>query len=297
MLADCQNIEFINLDLKRTKSAVVAIGDSFTEGDELGTNDDTNPNLSFVNILCKKYLNNDYTPINFGQAASGNTAAIMRLLLQNVNWNLCEKLTVIFCPSSMHRFDVIDDTTDLTIGTEFKTLWGFMCPHLDYTESPWRDIHTIFGQSILSTRWEALHNLILFQILDLWCKLKNAQLLIFPAFYPNMYNRNYFNSLVNQSVQRNKNSQLIVDQKATHDLGKYNHLLDSVPWDKIIKIDEATCFFDLCARQEPNYDPRKDIGYYASRGVISEGGWLMPRGHPSSKGHDLLARKLMAYIK
>jgi hypothetical protein len=296
MQANCQNIDFINRDIKRTRSVVVALGDSFTEGDELGTNDSTDPSLSFVNVLCTKYLDNRYTAINFGQAASGNTAAIMRLFLQNVNWHECEHIQVIFCPSSMHRFDVIDDTTDLTIGTEFKTLWGFMCPHLDYTRPPWRDIHTIFGQSILSTRWEAIHTLLLLKILNLWCESRKANLLIFPAFYPNMYKRDYFHSLINQSIKRNKDNQLITDQFHI-DTQQYDHLLDNIPWDKIISIDQASCFFDLCARQEPDYEPKKDIGYYASRGKISEGGWLMPRGHPSSKGHDLLASKLALFIK
>ena len=68
-----------------------------------------------------------------------------------------------------------------------------------------------------------------------------------------------------------------------------------MPWHKFVKIQDTECFFDLCHRQESGYDPKKSIGHYASAGVISPDGWFMHRGHPSEKGHDLLAKEL-SYI-
>lgn len=291
---NCQNIEEINQSIAITKKVVVAIGDSFTAGEELGPNGSTDPNKAFVKILCDKYLNQEYTPINFGQPGAGNFAAVMRLFLHNVHWHLCEKIVVVFCPSAMHRFDVIADDRAFEVGNEFKTLWGMMVPHLESTVSPWRDMHIGYGDTIMSQPFEVINAILHFNVLNMWCNEHNAELIIFPAFYANMYSPEVFKNLLKKNVVRDKLSQKMISDNFDGNFNK-EYFINSVPWHKFVKIQNNNCFFDLCHKQESGYDTKKHIGHYASAGVISPDGWFMHRGHPSEKGHDLLAKEL-SYI-
>jgi hypothetical protein len=292
---NCQNIEEINQSIAITKKVVVAIGDSFTAGEELGPDGVVDVNKSYVNVLCSKYLNQEYTPINFGQPGTGNFAAIMRLFLHNVHWHLCEKIVVIFCPSAMHRFDVIADDRAFEVGNEFKTLWGFMCSHLSATKSPWREMHSSYGETIMSPKFEVINTTLQFNILNMWCKEHNAELIIFPAFYSSVYSRNYFKHMLNKKVEREEFSQRIQSDDVYEESDK-DYFLNLVPWHKFVKIQNTECFFDLCHIQESGYDPNKNIGHYAGAGVISPDGWIMHRGHPSEKGHDLLAKEVSNII-
>jgi hypothetical protein len=273
----------------------VAIGDSFTEGDELGPNGEPDPSKSFVNIVCNKYLNQEYTAINFGQSATGNFASVMRLFLHDVHWHLCEKIVVIFVPSAMHRFDVIADDRAFQVGKEFKTLWGYLPSHLSDTASPWREMHTSYGDTIMSRQFCVINAILQFKILNMWCREHHAELIIFPAFDTAEYTKGFFEHVLNMKITRDQFSQKMKSEIT--ETSDKNYFINSVPWHKFVKIKDSVSFFDLCHRQESGYDPKKHVADYAVAGKISPDGWLMPRGHPSEKGHDLFAKELGQIIK
>ena len=66
---------------------------------------------AFVNVLCNKYLQGSYTPINFGLRGCGNRATIKELYFYpEIDWHLIDEIIVIYCPSGVERFDFINDT-------------------------------------------------------------------------------------------------------------------------------------------------------------------------------------------
>ena len=132
-------VKEINRDLRVTKKAIIAIGDSFVQGQgaiddyiyqnhtwkfEQGTpaviemsskdkkrliksNNSVTINLhtkeldftmmeydnAFVNVLCKKYFDGKYTPINLGIRGCGNRGTIKELYMYpNIDWDIIEEI-------------------------------------------------------------------------------------------------------------------------------------------------------------------------------------------------------------
>jgi hypothetical protein len=208
---------------------------------------------------------------------------------------LCEKIVVIFVPSAMHRFDVIADDRAFEVGNEFKTLWGYVASHLAKTTSPWRELHSGYGDTIMSRQFCAINAILQFKILNMWCNEHRAELIIFPAFDTNEYTKGYFEHVLNKKITRDQYSQKM--QSEVTEVTDKNYFINLMPWHKFVKIQDSASFFDLCHRQESGYDSKNHAAFYAVAGKVSPDGWLMPRGHPSEKGHDLLAKELSYIIK
>jgi hypothetical protein len=291
------SITHINKDLERTKKVIVAIGCSFVQGAELEPDDKTNTDLNqykntrtFVNKLCSKYFRNSYTPINFGQEAAGNFAAISRLFLYNIPWSSLDEIIVIFMPTGMQRLDIIKDENYL-VGQEFKTLYPFVVE----PNSHFRNLQLGYEKTCHSEKFEVLNSILNFQFLNSWVAVNKAKLLVFPAFTKE-YNKDYFLKSLKPSITRNKKwevTNINTDQTSTHDI---DFLVNQVPWDKFLTIDQSKTFFDLCFKNDSCYRSDLDIRQVIDNNILLNNQWIMPRGHPSERGHDLMARKLFEKI-
>ncbi len=293
------SLEYVRQDLQRTKKAIVALGCSFVQGAEL-----VPPNVkidkhywkyshTFVNRLCEVYFKKEYTPINFGQEAAGNFAAISRLHLHDIPWNSLEEIIVIFMPSGMQRFDIIRDDNDSVVGNEFKTLWPFVS---DSQKGMFVEFSKLYEKTCYSEKFEVLNFILNFQNLKSWVKAHNAKMLIFPAFSKE-YTREYFANCLNLNIFRDHRFQNRLEKvsKKTREF-EHEFLLKQVPWEEFLVIDGSRTFFDLCYKNDPKYNPDLSMADVLRLRALANNDWIKPRGHPSELGHDLLAKKLFEII-
>ena len=285
------NIADIKRDLKRTNRAVVAIGCSFVQGAELGNNPQEKNDFSFINVLCKEFFKGEYTPINFGQEGAGNYAAISRLFLYDIPWRELDDLIVLFLPSGMQRFDIIKDENCLGIGHEFKTLWPFYAVPRVKNDENWVSVNHNFGKTCYSEKFEVLNAVLNFNILNSWVKSNSARLFIFPAF-SREYNKEHFKKEISKDIYRNNRTMLHDDPDKYSNHYDYDYLIDSIPWDRFITIKDSTNFFELCFKNDKNYDPKYSMQNVVDFRRFYNNDWIMPRGHPSAQGHRLLAEEL-----
>jgi hypothetical protein len=285
------DINDIKKDLQRTNKAVVAIGCSFVVGSELSDDEQVKNDLTFLNILCKSYLKNQYTPINFGQEAAGNYAAISRLFLYDIPWKSLDELIVIFMPTGMQRFDIIKDENNLGVGNEFRTVWPFYRQPRRANDQYWVGMCEGYENTCYSSRFEVLNTILNFQILNSWVSDNNAKLIVFPAFN-NEYNKEYFKDVLSQELSRSTKNFLKEPKVTTLNHYNYDFLVNSVPWDKFITIDNSSSFFEMCFRRDRNYNPKHSMYDVINKQLQFNNDWIMPRGHPSVHGHRFLAGKL-----
>jgi len=286
----------ISKDLKRTKKAIVAIGCSFVQGAELeiscpaGTDAYQYKNSrTFVNVLCNS-LNNQYTPINLGQEGAGNFAAVSRLFLYNIPWSSLNEIIVIFMPTGMQRFDIIRDDNYSLLGQDFKTINPFAIFQKSQFEYVKR-LNLGYEKTCYSEKFEVLNCIQNFQFLNSWIKNNNAKLIVLPAF-GNEYNREHFTKVMKTSVFRNLAETISKEKSNKVPDYDYQFLIDQVPWDKFITIEGSQNFFDLCFKNDKMYDSTLNMYDVVTKNILVNNYWIMPRGHPSVKGHRLLASKL-----
>ena len=299
MLSD--SLTEISKDLERTKKAIVAIGCSFVQGAELemscpdGTDAYQYKNSrTFVNVLCNS-LNNQYTPINLGQEGAGNFAAVSRLFLYNIPWSSLDEIIVIFMPTGMQRFDIIRDDNYSRLGYDFKTVYPFANFQSGQFEH-FKKLSAGYEKTCYSEKFEVLNCIQNFQFLNSWIKNNNAKLIVFPAF-SNEYNKENFTKVMKTSVFRNLAETISKEKSDKVPDYDYQFLIDQVPWDNFITIEGSQNFFDLSFRNDKMYDPKLSMYDVMSKNILVNNYWIMPRGHPSIKGHRLLASKLNSFIK
>jgi hypothetical protein len=282
------NIEAdINADLQRTKKAIVGIGCSFVEGGELGTIYEKN-NQNFLHVLCKKYLKSTYTPINFGKEGAGNFASIAKLFLYDIHWQDLDEIIIIFLPTGMQRFDVLRDDS-WGIGKDFNTLWP-NAPKNPGHGINWHFFNKWYGLTTHSVKFEILNAILNFQFLTSWATNHNAELLIFPAF-EETYNKEYFQDILSQDFYRTENHELRLRNPKGF-VFDYSFQIDLVPWDKFITIDESRTFFDLVFRNDKHYSSKLSMFDVITYQQMANNDWIMPKGHPSQRGHKLFAKRL-----
>jgi len=84
---------------------------------------------AFVNVLCEKYFDGEYAPINLGIRGCGNRASIKELYFRpEINWDDIKELVVVYMPSGIERFDFVNDLWP----EHFH--WKAMWPNIKYFE-------------------------------------------------------------------------------------------------------------------------------------------------------------------
>lgn len=248
---------------------------------------------AFAEILAQKYLNNEYTALNFGLAGKGNRATIKELhYYPSLEWNEIEECIVIYCPSGAERFDFVDDQT---MGPNDHNRWIAMWPNeLPQPGTSRAKLWLGYKNSIYSTKFEILEQIAQMQELLLWCAYKKAKLIIVPAFQ-RTYTRQYFSDCLQTKITRNNETGEIQDETPISFNEHIARTLRMWPWKNMFKPDNCASFADLVMKQEfpDNY---KDLWFYNYMGTGTPNLWITPCAHPNAKGHDIFANNLYKEI-
>ena len=245
---------------------------------------------AFVNVLCKKYFNNEYVPINLGIRGCGNRATIKELYFRpEINWDKIKEIIVIYCPSGIERFDFVSD------GWHEHFHWKAMWPHYENIEPSARQkLWEGYGKSVWSEKSGTIEQIANVQELMTWCKHKNAKLIITPGF-DRRYTKKDFEQSLKLEIDRSFDGD-IISQKSSFLLGKEKaDLMNLWPWDDMFKPGGHNTFVDLTMAQEKTLDSNEHFFQFLGSGSPDK--WITPCSHPSAKAHDLFAREIFKHIK
>lgn len=247
----------------------------------------------------------DYVPVNFSQNGNGNQASVNRLFSYPIDWDKCEEIIVLWSYTDATRNDMLNDQglSYDEIGNDHKTMWPQFQeydPELEkfHTGNTWHACQATWTR----TCWSELYNYINFINAGIkiktWCKAYNARLVTFPAFVcvnkPTI--EDYY---CRTRVVRDVNQILLpVDgiqtdfQMATWEFDANMKALHMFPWDTVWEPGGYDSFYGLAMAQEDNCDIPVDQVI----GVGTPNDWILPCGHPSGKGHDKIAEKLIEHL-
>jgi len=258
---------------------------------------------AFVNVLCKKYFKNEYTPINMGIRGRGNRASIKNLYLwPDIRWDLAKEIIVLYVPSGKERFDFVND--EFNEHNLFSTAW----PH-------WKDQHAGarknlwkgYSEAVYSDKSSVLEQILNVMDLQNWCKVNNAKLVITPGF-DRTYTKESFNMSLKDYIERNTDQNIVAIKTRdsgpeSEELLKFNRheghletlekIVDQWPWDNMFYPQDCQTFMDLCLKQEGIVNK----GFWDYNGVGTPGNWVTVCCHPSAKAHDLFAKELYEHIR
>jgi hypothetical protein len=248
---------------------------------------------SFVYVLCKKYFNDEYTPINLGIRGCGNRATIKELFLHpEIHWSKVKEIIVIYLPSGLERFDFIADTWN------DHHRWKCMWPHYnDIEKGPRRTLWEGYAGHVFSDKFEVIEQIVHVQELLMWCNYHNAKLIVTPAF-DKRYNRQHFLDCLEKVIERDMDGNI---KKITTPINKgqpelyANYLIDLFPWDKTYLPDGCPTLADMLIKQEHPED-WENHHFFEYLGTGSKNLWITSCAHPSAKGHDLFAKFLYEHI-
>jgi len=248
---------------------------------------------SFVYQLANHQYKEKYVPINLGQRGCGNRASIKELYFNNINWNFCKEIIVIYCPSGMERFDFAQDQST----EHFR--WVCMWPNdLPESDGPRKKLWDGYKESVYSDKHAIIEQIAHVQELLTWCKAHNAKLIITPAF-DRRYDKEYFQNELAMHV----------DRHGGNELGEYrnkrmfepknlfvDYYLEMWPWDKMFYPYGYETFADLAINQEPDVEDKRET-YWQFQGNRSPLGYITACSHPGQKAHALFASALAKHIK
>lgn len=260
---------------------------------------------AFVNVLCKKYFEGRYTPINFGLRGRGNRASIKSLYFwPQIDWNSIEEMIVIYVPSGQERFDFVNDY--FNDNSQFQCMW----PHWKDQESdPRKSLWKGYGEGVYSNKSAALEQISNINELKNFCEVKKAKLVITPAF-DKTYNRSSMLEFLKNMVCRDTNQTIIysntdpskfdeVFRKRTDYPIEYVEILEKIvdtwPWELMFRPESCETFIDLSLKQE-NLNKPYDPGFWDYNGIGTKNKWVTVCCHPSAKAHDLFAMRLYEHI-
>jgi hypothetical protein len=249
---------------------------------------------AFVNVLCKKYFEGQYTPINLGLQGCGNRGSIKELYMYpEINWNLAKEIIVIYAPSGIERFDFVNDTSQSHEHFNFKCMW----PNPQGLDpSPKRDLWDAYSKIIYSEKFCIIEQILHVQELMTWCKLNNAKLVVTPGF-DRRYDKDYFREVLKHRVERRDNEEFVkasVPILYRNDDDRTN-LLELFPWHLMFRPEGHATIIDLSMSKEKNLENTNEF-YIQFLGKGSSDGWITPCSHPSQKSHDLFAQHLYTHI-
>jgi hypothetical protein len=243
---------------------------------------------AFVNVLCNKYFNGEYTPINLAIRGCGNRATIKELYFYpEIRWDLIEETIVIYCPSGLERFDFINDSTQ----EHFR--WKCMWPHYKNIENSNRKLlWQGYAETLSSDKFEVLEQISHVQELIQWCKLHKAKLIITPGF-DRRYTKDHFENALRTNIKRDINGNILEKEKykTKEDV---RLTLNMFPWDNMFKPNGFETFADLVISQEHDVNPEDYFFQFLNKG--SPNMWVTPCSHPSAKGHDFFAKVLYEHL-
>lgn len=252
-------------------------------------------NNAFVNVLCKKYFDGEYAPINLGIRGCGNRASIKELHFRpEIDWDGIKELIVVYMPSGIERFDFVNDLWP----EHFH--WKAMWPNAVENPSNGREyLWQGYNKSLYTEKFGILEQLAHVQELLTWCKLKNAKLVVTPGF-DRRYNKEYFENELSLSIERDIDGNVKEIRQPgffNYDNSKDHKLLAKLwPWQATFNPEGYKTLADLAMSKEPSLSDTNDF-FFQFLGKRTPDGWMTPCAHPGVKAHDLYAKLLYNHIR
>ena len=246
---------------------------------------------SFVSVLCNKYFNGEYVPINLGQRGCGNRATIKELYFYpEIHWDKIDEIIVIYCPSGLERFDFIHDS--FTNHYHWKCMW----PHYENVHGAHqKKLWEGYNKTVWSETGEVLEQIAHVQELLTWCKSKNAKLIITPGF-DTRYDKGIFEEAMRMQIVRNENGEIVEKRRSITMGQERSQIVNLFPWDKMFKPQGYSTFIELAVSNEKGSKPTSCFfSQYIGKG--SPTGWVTPCAHPSAKAHNQFAYCLHKHIQ
>ena len=283
--------QYDNIKITSESKIVIGLGDSFTQGQgscSIETWERFNYDLksiqsdphvifenyenSWVNQLCKYHLT-DYIPINFGMSGCGNRATVKQLYLHpELNIESAKEKIVIFLLSGMERFDFVN--RDFNDHHTFFAMW----PNPWDETSTHKDLWKIYSESIWSDKFGYIELLLNISEAQMWAKANNAKFILGSAFRTDYQLSNFENIFTDDRTKS---------------------LVDIINWDNYIYPGGYPSFTDLLVHLEDR-DDLFGYGFYGwafSQEKMTPKQYFTKCGHPSFKGHKVIADELYEFIK
>jgi len=247
---------------------------------------------SFVNVLCKKYFQESYTPINLGMRGKGNRATIKELSMNpDINWDFMEEAIVIYCPSSPERFDFVNDQY-MDHGGKWECIW----PHYENAEGVKKILWEGYGKLLWSDKFGIIEQISHMQELKLWCQAHNAKLIVVPAF-DQRYSKKYFNKML-RSRSKRTNERVFEELITNNSIDESVKLIDLWPWDcMFMPVNQPTFIDAVLTKEFPDPQELKMHHFWEFLGTGSKNLWITSCAHPAAKGHDFFASLLYDHIR
>jgi hypothetical protein len=282
-----------NNDLKITSESkiVIGLGDSFTQGRgscSIETWERFNwdlksykkdPNVifedyenSWVNQLCKYHLT-DYIPVNFGLTGCGNRATVKQLYLRpELNLEMAKEKIVIFLLTGMERFDFVNREFD-----DHRSFFSMWPNPWDKTATHY-ELWKIYSEDIWDDKFGYVEMLLNIAEAQMWAKANNAKFVLGSAFRNDYQRKNFQKMFSDENTKK---------------------LVDVINWDNYVYPGGYPSFTDLLVHLEDR-DDLLGGGFYAwsfEQEKMSPKQYFTKCGHPSFKGHKVIADELYKFIK
>lgn len=238
---------------------------------------------SFISVLAKEYLNDEFVPLNFGLPGCGNSASIRYAEMVGINWDLVETLHIIFIPTDASRgyWPVVDENNRFY----HWTLWpntlkenGGVKGLANYYSS----FNNLYAKTYIEKR--ALTDLYFYTKHLAWMakSFKDSKFLILPAF--TAIKKQIFAKEMNTAYNAlEKKTKLLHKQPS-----KYMTLVNDYPWDCFITPNGAETFAEfILMNEDKEWSPFNYVDVVEKKGTPN--GFLTVCAHPSRKSHKMLA--------
>ena len=232
---------------------------------------------SFVSILTKEYLNNDYVPLNFGLPGCGNASSIRYADIIGIDWGSIETLDIIFMPTDVSRgyYPTVDESNNFW----HWTLWPHPPSKKDRVSVLYHSLCALYARTYNEKR--AIIDLFFYTRHLQWISksFKNSKFMILPAFNP-FFTKDYFKQTLGPVYNH-------LENRVKGKKSKYLHMVNEYPWDCFVTPNGASNYADFILQQEPEEWSSFDFLNILHKGTPN--GFLTICAHPSKKSHKLLA--------
>lgn len=298
--------------IDKDSKIVIAIGDSFTEGEGACTNDlweKCNWDLtkmpfeyneeyqkscyhnSWVHQLCRNHLT-DYIPINLGMTGRGNRGPIKELYLHpEIKMETAKEKIVILMLSGYERFDFVHREFNQHI--HYQTMW----PKITNNKNQ-KKLWEAYGEFVYSDRVAIIEMLLGIAEVKTWCLAHNAKLIVTSAFRVDYKRNEFINRILNDCECNDGKTPNYLKEQVEY----VNRIVDIVNWDEFLYPEGFKSFGDYLLHLEGldeltnNYDENLFYKYGQSLEKISPKGYITNCSHPSIKGHEMIAKVLYEHI-
>ena len=241
---------------------------------------------SFGCVLAEKILDKEWTPIILASQGKGNWSNIDRLGWLPIRWESVKEIKVVWSITDLVRTDLFTKpATDFnwlqSSGNNYSTFWPFDVDTVSDFEREWgkklaQEDHDPGLKHFFASNWiknlSSVHN---------WCKAHKADLVMFDAFCQS-YETTDLRMMFAEQIERNP---------------VFGDFIKNLPWESKMYPGEERTFFNMCMAQETSYEYKLvdkhnmwEFVEIPEEEISCE--WIMPCGHPSAKGHQMLAEIL-----